>query len=188
MRDNKFKTVIDAAYKVIDKYNFEGANISRITREARVSSGIIYRNFGTKENFYKFLYYEALADFIEFIDLNDFNNSDVPGRVKIMTCAVFEFTKVFPEKTMFIEKYREANKEIMYSDDITRDILKELRLDVKIWIQNGKFINIPINSMYAILTGSMIKLALNPAEHEKLESFEVEKIVSKMVDNFLPKN
>ncbi len=185
MKDNKFKTIVETAYSIIDKYNFDGANISRIVRASKVSSGVIYRNFGTKENFYRFLYYEALADYIQFIDKDEYDKSDIPGRVALMSCAIFEFTRAYPHKSGYIEKYRAAHKEINNSEDITRDFLKELREDVRIWIEEGRFVNIPVNSIYDILIGSMMKLAMNSNDSSEFGSFKIEEIAAKMVNGFL---
>ncbi len=60
----KYEAIIDAAVRVIAKYGYHQAQVSRIAREANVADGTIYLYFANKDDVLISLFNEKMGQFI----------------------------------------------------------------------------------------------------------------------------
>lgn len=61
----KYEAIIDAAVRVIAKYGYHNAQVSRIAKEAKVADGTIYLYFENKDDILISLFNEKMGQFIE---------------------------------------------------------------------------------------------------------------------------
>jgi TetR/AcrR family transcriptional regulator, fatty acid metabolism regulator protein len=63
----KYQAIIEAAVKVIARYGYHNAQVSKIAREAQVADGTIYLYFDNKDDVLISLFREKMGAFIETI-------------------------------------------------------------------------------------------------------------------------
>jgi TetR/AcrR family fatty acid metabolism transcriptional regulator len=61
----KYQAIIEAAVRVIAKYGYHNAQVSRIAKEAKVADGTIYLYFENKDDILISLFSEKMGQFIE---------------------------------------------------------------------------------------------------------------------------
>ncbi len=161
---SKKEEIHQATIKVVNEYGLEGATISKISKQAKVSPGIIYHYFDTKDEIIKSLFDEVKKSFF-----NIFSDGE-PLKQPILDCYKHIWKQIYryglenPEKLLFMEKYRNSAYQKDSEKMAVSSFLRQLSMKNKQAIEEGKMKELPIEAIYTMTVGvsiEFVKLTLN---------------------------
>jgi AcrR family transcriptional regulator len=120
--DNKRAALIHAAMKLFSERGFHGTPTAMISKEAGVSSGILFHYFSTKEDLINATYYDAKARMAKAVAIGIDDEPTAEGKVRRMLSNNIRWSLTNPQEFMFIEQFSS-------SPYITRITKEELEKD-----------------------------------------------------------
>lgn len=66
-KDFRTRELLDAAYRVVARYGFQGATVDRVAEEAKIAKGTVYLYFHTKEELLTAAVEQGMANFVSQI-------------------------------------------------------------------------------------------------------------------------
>ncbi|MCK8061057.1 MULTISPECIES: TetR/AcrR family transcriptional regulator [unclassified Fusibacter] len=107
LNNEKIPRVINSAFEIFTKNDYEKASMNNIVKASGVSKGLIYHYFGNKEGLFNFLFDFAMnMSFKGINDSIDWTNTDFFDRYKMMVAAKLGYFKTYPYMLSFFDKYR----------------------------------------------------------------------------------
>lgn len=103
----KYTALVHAASKVVGRYGYAGASVSRITAEARVAQGTFYSYFENRQDLLDQLLPLMGAEMIDFIKARTRGIEDVAARERAGFRAFFDFIVENPD---FLRVLNEAEQ------------------------------------------------------------------------------
>ena len=93
----KFQLIIDAAVKVIARYGYHQAQVSKIAKEAEVADGTIYLYFENKEDILVSLFDQKMGQFISQAEVQIKEKTDPREQLKALIEMHFAHLTANPE-------------------------------------------------------------------------------------------
>ncbi len=93
----KFQLIIDAAVKVIARYGYHQAQVSKIAKEAEVADGTIYLYFENKEDILVSLFDQKMGQFISQAEVQIKEKTDPREQLKALIEMHFAHLSANPE-------------------------------------------------------------------------------------------
>ena len=170
----KVHRIINAAFEVFAKNDFEKASTNNIVKQADVSRGLLYHYFKDKQELFDFLLEFSIEESMKNYDKSiDWDDTDMFDRYKITMCTKFELIRNYPYMMDFFTKYRS----LLNNDDI------RMRFETdypgyreKFYYHNMDKINlkegVDIEKMINILRWSIKGVTLEFSDKHNMESFD----------------
>lgn len=137
----KYEAIIDAAVKVIAKFGYHQAQVSKIAKEARVADGTIYLYFKSKEDVLISLFSEKMGHFIEAAKekINQYDHAE--DQLKALIQMHFYQFSLNPEYAIVTQlELRQSNSELRREiNAILKNYLNLIDQIVQHGIQSGIF-------------------------------------------------
>jgi len=161
---NKKEKIFVATIEIVKEDGLEGATISKISKLAKVSPGIIYHYFNTKDEIIHSIAVEIREEFLSIYD------EDSPLVLPIFDCYKQIWIRMYhygikePEKMLFMEQYRNSSYEKAAETIQNTGFLKKLHEKNRDAISKGHMKNLPMLAIYAMTIGTAIefvKLTIN---------------------------
>jgi AcrR family transcriptional regulator len=97
-RQVKQETILEAATKVFCHRGFGDTNMTHIAKEAKLSKGLLYFYYSSKDDLYMAVILHAIKKTIQFHKYELENNKDKSGleRLMILMERYFDFVKTYP--------------------------------------------------------------------------------------------
>ncbi|MCG8540086.1 MAG: TetR/AcrR family transcriptional regulator [Clostridia bacterium] len=172
---NKKEIIFKTTLELVNEFGLIGTTISKISKRANISPGIIYHYFNSKDEIIHQLYKNVEEDFAREI------NKDNPLNLSILDCykqiwiSAYNFCIQNYKKMVFIEIYQNSP---YFKDCIStarREFLEMLSKKNEESIMKGELKDLPIESIYAMTGRVAIELArlhikgLNPLKSNSIE-------------------
>lgn len=155
----KKELILKAALELVSELGLKGTTISQISKRAKLSPGIIYYYFNSKDEILHKLYSDLELAFIDSI------NTDEPLTMPILECyqnlwlRTYEFGIENPNALIFVESYQNS---IYYNDRISsarEKFLSQLQEKTSRSIKEGELKPLPIEAIYAIIIRPAFELS-----------------------------
>ncbi len=190
MKDNasneKREQIINAALALVVEEGLKGATISQISKRAKLSPGIIYYYFDSKDE----IFHQIFAD-TEHVMVDTMSNGN-PLEMPILDCYqqmwlnMYRFGIENPQRLLYVESYQNS---IYYKDRIsnTRDkFLEKVQARTREGIDSGEMKDLPIEAIFAMVFRPAIELSkLQVAGIDFLSRTSIEEIASSVCKSLL---
>ena len=184
--DTKQEVIFRTTLELVSELGLKGTTISQISKRAKLSPGIIYYYFSSKDEILHKLYRDLESAFIEAINVDD------PLSMPILECyehlwlQTYRFAVANPEALIFVESYQHS---IYYKDRISNareKFLSKVQEKTNESIQEGVLIPLPIEAIYAIVIRPAFELSkLSLAGVDFLYGTTIEEIASSICKGLL---
>lgn len=106
--------IINAGLKVFSRYDYKHASTDMIAQEANISKGLLFHYFGSKKEFYLYLYDYSMKYMMDLLsELHDYEETDlfkIISNAQLMKIAILH---EHPDMGQFtIRGYREQDNEV----------------------------------------------------------------------------
>lgn len=171
--------ILQTMLSIVNEFGLTGATISKLSKKANISPGIIYHYFETKENILQTLFSMIEQEFIEEIQAESLLELPLFECYKTLWIKVFYFCTKNPDKMFFLELYR--NSPFFKSDNSSfrEDFLKKLQNRNLQSIKKKELRDLPIEAIYT-MTGKvaqdLAKLQISNLHH--FSKVEIDDIAS----------
>ena len=102
---DKKQAVLNATLKLVSQYGFHGTAISKVAKEAKVSTGIIYHYFESKDELIDELYSSIKNNMAQAMMQNFDTNQPIVSQIQQFIHDVIRYTVWHPNESAFIEQY-----------------------------------------------------------------------------------
>ncbi len=160
----KKEQIYHSTLEIINQYGLEGVTISKISKKARVSPGIIYHYFNTKEEIIQDLAKEIKREFFGLFEEVEVLKKPILDCYKYAWLEIFQYGMENPEKLIFLEKYR--NSAYKKPSDVAQEFefLHHLMIKSQEEIEKGVLKDLPIEALYTMTIGvaiEFVKMEIN---------------------------
>lgn len=155
-KEDKRVALIRAATKLFSERGFHGTPTAMISKEAGVSSGILFHYFPTKEDLINATYYAAKAQMMKGVTAGIDDEPTIEGKIRRMLSNSIRWSLANPQEFMFVEQFSS-------SPYITRITKEELAKDneffyklLKGYIREGKIREMDYGLLLYLVQGVIV--------------------------------
>ncbi|HEU5100321.1 MAG TPA: TetR/AcrR family transcriptional regulator [Roseiflexaceae bacterium] len=105
---DKRATILQAALELIAEHGFHGAPMALVAQRAKVSAGIIYHYFASKEELIRALYQQVEADFNRALLAGSPQSLPIAEAFQQLWLNAYRFYRTHPFETRFLEQYKHS--------------------------------------------------------------------------------
>jgi len=179
IREERKHQILDAALHVFAEDSYHGASMSAVAKRAKVSKGLIYNYFKSKEEILVSLVVDVFDEVMIQLDLNLDKPLDKDGFIKVIEKSVDEVVKNPQRWKLYMS--------LSFQPDVTPILMEQMMPKIQpfmIAVNNyfmGKGYEDPMTMMRyysAVLDGVQMHILMDP------ENFPIEKVKKLMIDQF----
>ena len=104
-KSDKRTAILDATLKLIAKHGFHSTSMSMIVKEAKVSTGVIYHYFVSKEEIIMELYKKIKFNALKAMNKNCTSNLTIQERYKNIWFESLNYCRLHPIEISFLEQF-----------------------------------------------------------------------------------
>ena len=156
--------ILDATLELVSEIGLMQTSISKISRRAKASPGIIYHYFDSKDEIMDRLYHNAIRELMDTLLDEDVLALPTLERLKAIWLRRFHYHIDNPAQTIFVEQYKNSSYFTESQRQATYALLSDLGQMVQTDIDNGKIINLPLEVIQAMTLGIATNLAKSQLE------------------------
>ena len=157
--EGKRDLILKATLALVAELGLKGTTISQISKRAKLSPGIIYYYFDSKDEILHTLYRNLEMAFIEAVNKNNPLSKPILECYKNIWLKTYKFSTENPNALIFVESYQNS---IYYQDRISNgreQFLAELKEKTQESINQGTLKPLPIEAIYAIVIRPAFELS-----------------------------
>lgn len=152
---DKKQAILQATLNLIAEHGFHGTSVSMIVKASKVSTGIVYHYFESKDDIIAALYTELKREFGQIL-LQGVNFEDAwQVRVRQLWFNAFHYFVNHPREIRFLEQYDNSP----YHDEAMDEMLQTLQTMINEDIAQGRIKALPVAALEALTVGVAFKLA-----------------------------
>ncbi len=179
IREERKHQILEAALSVFAQDSYNGASMAAVAKKAKVSKGLIYNYFKSKEEILVSLVVDVFDEVMIQLDLNLDQPLNKDGFIKVIEKSVDEVVKNPQRWKLYMS--------LSFQPDVTPILMAQMMPKIQpfmIAVNNyfmGKGYEDPITMMRyysAVLDGVQMHILMDP------ENFPVEKVKQMMIDQF----
>ncbi|MCF8275369.1 MAG: TetR/AcrR family transcriptional regulator [Flavobacteriales bacterium] len=179
LREERKRQILDAALQVFAHDSYHGASMAAVAKQAKVSKGLIYNYFESKEEVLKTIIIDLFEELMNLLEINP----DVPltrdGFIKVIELSINEVIKNPQRWKLYMS--------LSFQPDVLPILLSEMmpKLQPFMIMMSNYFISKghkdPMAMMRyysAVLDGVQMHLLMDP------DNFPIEKVKQMMIEQF----
>ncbi len=179
IREERTQQILDAALHVFAEDSYHGASMAGVAKKAKISKGLIYNYFESKEEVLKTLIIDLLDEMMDLLDVNPEQPLTKAGFIKVIELSVDEVVKNPQRWKLYMS--------LSFQPDVTPLIMEQMmpKLQPFMMMMNNYFTEkghedpMTVMRYYsAVLDGVQMHILLDP------ENFPVEKVKKMIIDQF----
>jgi AcrR family transcriptional regulator len=152
---DKRQAILNATLDLIAEHGFHGTSVSMIVKASKVSTGIVYHYFESKDEIIAALYWELKGAFGKYL-LQDVKVEDEwQERLKQIWFNAYRYFIHHPKEIRFLEQYDNSPYHKEQLDEVLRPLSAMIAED----IAQGHIKNLPSAALEALTIGVAFKLA-----------------------------
>ena len=179
IREERKHQILDAALHVFAEDSYHGASMSAVAKRAKVSKGLIYNYFKSKEEILVSLVVDVFDEVVVQLDLNLDQPLDKDGFIKVIEKSVDEVVNNPQRWKLYMS--------LSFQPDVMPILMEQMMPKIQpfmIAVNNyfmGKGYEDPMTMMRyysAVLDGVQMHILMDP------DNFPIEKVKKLMIDQF----
>jgi AcrR family transcriptional regulator len=151
--------ILDATLELVATDGLLNTSISKISQRAQSSPGILYHYFESKDAIMQTLYESGYREMMAYIMDDDLLKLPILERYKGLWLRKYHFHRSNPEKTVFMEQFKNSSYYTAEQDHLTNEMLSRLLLMGQEDIKRGLVINLPLDVIYTMTFTVALNLA-----------------------------
>ena len=170
--------ILEIALKEIETKGYRNTTIQDIAKKARVSKGVIYYHFNTREELLSTVWSALITELFEYRKSRVEKKKSAGEKLQVYVAANFEFLKKNFNKftalySMGIDLNPAAARNYPWSKEINARCFDFLSAIMKSGQENGEFRQFPIDSITPIIQGAIDGLCLQWISSPELFNLDV---------------
>jgi AcrR family transcriptional regulator len=153
---NRRDEILQATLECIPQHGLSGLRISHIAEQANCSPGIIYHYFDSKDEIIQSLGALLSAEFAQSLQIDHLLTLSPFERLKQGWLNTFAYFTTYPQKTIFLEQYKNSR---YHTEESWGPEMEKLVQAVSLDIANGYVKDFPITVLYDMTINVAISLA-----------------------------
>ena len=179
IREARKRQILLAALHVFAEDSYHGSSMAAVAKHAKVSKGLIYNYFKSKEEILISLVTDVFDEVMEHLDLNPDVELDKAGFIKVIEKSVDEVVKNPQRWKLYMS--------LSFQPDVTPILMQQMMPKIQpfmiqltnYFVAKGHEDPMTVMRYYsAILDGVQMHVLMDP------ENFPVEKVKQMMIDQF----
>ena len=180
------KIILNATLELVASDGLLKTSISKIAKRAQSSPGIIYHYFESKDAIMQTLYEKVFRDMIAYVMDESVLQRSVADRYKGLWLRMYRFHVNNPDKTIFIEQYKNSSYYTDENDQATQALMAGLIAMGQDDIVRELVINLPLDIIYTMTFAVALNLAKSHSHAEiRLADDTLDKIAERVVGAIL---
>lgn len=147
---NRQQDILDATLSLVSEHGLLGTSISKIAKQAKASPGIIYHYFASKDEIMHTLYLNIFKELMDALLDDVLLERPCLERLKTVWLRRFHFHINNPEKTKFIEQYKNSTYFTLEQEQATNELLIDLVTMIQGDIVRGEIKALPLRVVHAM--------------------------------------
>ncbi|MEM7028767.1 MAG: TetR/AcrR family transcriptional regulator [Chloroflexota bacterium] len=156
---NRQQIILDATLELVATQGLLNTSISKISKQAKSSPGIVYHYFDSKDEImhtlYENIFLEMTAYFMENVSLEQ----PVLERYKALWLRNYHYHFNNPAKTVFYEQYKNSSYYTEQQGQKTAEMMSGLMTMAQNDINLGLIVNLPLDVLYTMTLTVALNLA-----------------------------
>lgn len=178
--------ILEATMKVVVEHGLRGTTISQISKQAKMSAGVIYHYYASKEEIIHQLHKKLEDEYRSFVMKENPLELSIAACYKSIWISTYYFAISEPIKMEFIERYHNS---AYFKDSIAnarREMLEKLEEKNKISVEKGELKDLPIETIYAMTGRVAIEIAkIKQKGHDPFRGYPIETLAESVVRSIL---
>lgn len=142
--------ILKATLDLVAEHGLLKTSISKISKHAKCSPGIVYHYFKSKDEIMETLFMRIFHEMMTYVMDESVLNRPIAERYKALWLRKYQFHLNNPDKTIFIEHYKNSS---YYTDEIeqaSQALMGGLMAMGQSDIERGLVINLPLDIIYTM--------------------------------------
>jgi AcrR family transcriptional regulator len=184
--ENRRELILTTTLVLVSELGLKGTTISQISKRAKLSPGIIYYYFNSKDKILHKLYANLEQVFVDAVSIGDPLSMPILACYQHLWLNTYQFGLANPQALIFVESYQHS---IYFKDRISNardNFLLEVQEKTNEGIREGALKPLPIEAIYAIIIRPAFELSkLQLAGVDFLSGITIEEIASSICKSIL---
>lgn len=151
--------ILKATLDLVAAHGLLKTSISKISKRAQCSPGIVYHYFESKDEIMETLFMRIFSEMIAYVMDESVLNQPLAARYKELWLRKYQFHFNNPDKTIFIEQYKNSSYYAEEHEQATQELMAELMAMGQDDIERGLVINLPLDIIYTMTFTVALNLA-----------------------------
>ena len=134
-------------------------SISKISKRAKCSPGIVYHYFKSKDEIMETLFMRIFREMMAYVMDESVLKRPIADRYKGLWLRKYQFHLDNPDKTIFIEQYKNSSYYTDEHEQASRALMAGLMALGQADIERGLIVNLPLDIIYTMTFTVAINLA-----------------------------
>ena len=156
--------ILDVTLELVATQGLLKTSMSKISKRAQSSPGIVYHYFESKDAIMQTLYERIVTEMMAYILDADVLNRPILERYKGLWLRKYQFHFINPEKTAFIEQFKNSSYYTAAQHQLTLRLMAGLLRMGQHDIERGLVINLPLDDIYTMTFTVALNLARSHAQ------------------------
>ena len=157
--DSKKALILNATLELVSDLGLKGTTISQISKRAKISPGIIYYYFSSKDEILHTLYRKLESAFVDSVNVGSPLAKPILECYQHLWLNTYNFCISNPNALVFVESYQNS---VYFRDKISnaRELfLKKVQAKTNERISKGELKPLPIEAIYAMIIRPAFELS-----------------------------
>jgi len=151
--------ILDATLELVLKEGLIKTSISKISKQAKASPGIVYHYFDSKDDIMHTLFVSIFSEMMAHLLDGMDTKQDVLTRYTSLWLRQYHYNYHNPAKTVYIEQYKNSSYYTAEIEQQTYHMMAELMAIGERDIEAGLVADLPRNVIYTMIFGVAVSLA-----------------------------
>lgn len=187
--DPKIQTqelILNATLTLVVEVGFKGTTIAQISKRARLSPGVIYYHFSSKDEILHQLFADAEQLFVDTISSGNPLEMPILDCYRQMWLNTYRFGIENPKRLIYIESYQNSIYYRGRTSNIRENFLKKMQAKTRESIERDELKDLPIEAIFVLVFRPAMELSkLQLAGIDFLSEVSVEEIASSICRSLL---
>jgi AcrR family transcriptional regulator len=151
--------ILNATLELVAAHGLLKTSMSNISKRAQSSPGIVYHYFESKDAIMQTLYDAIFKEMMAYILDNDILQRPILERYKGLWLRKYQFHFNNPDKTVFIEQFKNSSYYTEAQNQLTASRMSDLLWMGQADIDRGLIIDLPLEDIYTMTFTVALNLA-----------------------------
>lgn len=151
--------ILDVTLELVAEHGLLKTSMSRISKRAKSSPGIVYHYFESKDAIMQTLYEGIVKEMMACIVDEEVLSRPILERYKGLWLRKYQFHFNNPQKTTFIEQFKNSSYYTEAQHQLTLRLMSDLLRMGQHDIERGLVINMPLDDLYTMTFTVALNLA-----------------------------
>ncbi|KPK09642.1 MAG: hypothetical protein AMJ56_10355 [Anaerolineae bacterium SG8_19] len=178
--------ILKATLNLVATHGLLKTSISKISKQAQCSPGIVYHYFESKDEIMETLFMRIFSEMMAYVMDESVLKQPLAERYKGLWLRKYHFHLNNPDKTIFVEQYKNSSYYTDEHEQATQALMADLMAMGQADIERGWVIDLPLDIIYTMTFTVALNLAKAHSHAEfRLDDETIDTIAERVVSAVL---